>query len=91
MGVSGWNGRIEARLGARAGTGWYAGRPIMVTRNCVIRKNMRTYAIERYAPRYDPPWVDAIDWRESIVMEPDIQEITEAEAKTLMPKFQPLD
>ncbi|MHB1091006.1 MAG: exodeoxyribonuclease V subunit alpha [Ilumatobacteraceae bacterium] len=35
MGVSGWNDRIEARLGSRAGTAWYAGRPIMVNRNNV--------------------------------------------------------
>jgi len=33
MGVSGWNARIEARLGARACTRWYSGRPLMVTRN----------------------------------------------------------
>lgn len=33
MGVSGWNDRIEARIGSRAGTAWYAGRPIMVNRN----------------------------------------------------------
>lgn len=33
MGVSGWNERIEGRLGSLAGTAWYAGRPIMVNRN----------------------------------------------------------
>jgi exodeoxyribonuclease V alpha subunit len=33
MGVSGWNDRIEGRLGSCAGTAWYAGRPIMVKRN----------------------------------------------------------
>lgn len=33
MGVSGWNNRIEARLGSHADTAWYAGRPIMVNRN----------------------------------------------------------
>jgi len=32
-GVSGWNRRIEARLGDAARTPWYAGRPVMVTRN----------------------------------------------------------
>ncbi|MFA5774381.1 MAG: exodeoxyribonuclease V subunit alpha [Ilumatobacteraceae bacterium] len=33
MGATGWNGRIEARLGSRADTAWYAGRLIMVNRN----------------------------------------------------------
>jgi exodeoxyribonuclease V alpha subunit len=33
MGATGWNGRVEARLGSRGGTAWYAGRPIMVNRN----------------------------------------------------------
>ena len=32
-GVSGWNRRIESRLGDAARTTWYAGRPVMVTRN----------------------------------------------------------
>jgi exodeoxyribonuclease V alpha subunit len=32
-GVAGWNERIERRLGASSGPAWYAGRPIMVTRN----------------------------------------------------------
>lgn len=33
MGVSGWNARIEKRLGIRAADAWYSGRPVMVTRN----------------------------------------------------------
>jgi exodeoxyribonuclease V alpha subunit len=33
MGVAGWNARIEKRLGVRAGDVWYAGRPVIVTRN----------------------------------------------------------
>jgi exodeoxyribonuclease V alpha subunit len=33
MGVSGWNARIEKRLGIRAADSWYSGRPVMVTRN----------------------------------------------------------
>ncbi|MCX7404091.1 MAG: exodeoxyribonuclease V subunit alpha [Planctomycetia bacterium] len=33
MGVAGWNNCIETRLGTRAGSVWYAGRPIMITRN----------------------------------------------------------
>jgi exodeoxyribonuclease V alpha subunit len=33
MGVSGWNARIEKRLGVRVTDPWYAGRPVMVTRN----------------------------------------------------------
>lgn len=32
-GVAGWNDRIERRLPSGSTTGWYAGRPIMVTRN----------------------------------------------------------
>ncbi|MEX0671148.1 MAG: exodeoxyribonuclease V subunit alpha [Pirellulales bacterium] len=33
MGVTGWNTLVERRLGAAGGSPWYAGRPIMVTRN----------------------------------------------------------
>jgi exodeoxyribonuclease V alpha subunit len=33
MGASGWNSRIERRLGIRVGETWYAGRPVIVTRN----------------------------------------------------------
>lgn len=33
MGATGWNGCIEERLGSRADTTWYAGRPILVNRN----------------------------------------------------------
>lgn len=33
LGVAGWNRRIEARLGDLARAQWYAGRPVMVTRN----------------------------------------------------------
>jgi len=33
LGVAGWNRRVEARLGDLARTQWYAGRPVMVTRN----------------------------------------------------------
>ena len=33
MGVAGWNSCIETGLGTRAGSVWYAGRPIMITRN----------------------------------------------------------
>lgn len=33
MGVSGWNARIEKRLGIRSADSWYSGRPVMVTRN----------------------------------------------------------
>jgi len=33
MSVSGWNARIEKRLGIRAADSWYSGRPVMVTRN----------------------------------------------------------
>ena len=33
LGAAGWNRRIEARLGEEARTPWYAGRPVMVTRN----------------------------------------------------------
>lgn len=32
-GVSGWNARVEGRLGIAHGSPWYSGRPIMVTRN----------------------------------------------------------
>lgn len=32
-GVEGWNQRIERRFGPSPAAGWYAGRPIMVTRN----------------------------------------------------------
>lgn len=32
-GVERWNQRIERRLGTGAAAGWYAGRPIMITRN----------------------------------------------------------
>ncbi|MBM4010499.1 MAG: exodeoxyribonuclease V subunit alpha [Planctomycetes bacterium] len=32
-GVAGWNQRIERRLSPDSALGWYAGRPIMVTRN----------------------------------------------------------
>jgi len=32
-GVEGWNQRIERRLGPAAMGGWYAGRPIMITKN----------------------------------------------------------
>lgn len=33
MGVAGWNARIEKGLGVGGWSRWYAGRPIMVTRN----------------------------------------------------------
>lgn len=33
LGVAGWNRRIEARLGDPARAQWYAGRPVMLTRN----------------------------------------------------------
>ena len=33
MGVSGWNRLIESHLGSPAREAWYAGRPVMVTRN----------------------------------------------------------
>lgn len=33
MGVGGWNTRIEKRMAIPAGEPWYAGRPIMITRN----------------------------------------------------------
>jgi exodeoxyribonuclease V alpha subunit len=33
MGVSGWNARIEKRLGIPAADAWYDGRPVMITRN----------------------------------------------------------
>ena len=33
MGVFGWNDRINALLGPSAATTWYAGRPVMVSRN----------------------------------------------------------
>jgi exodeoxyribonuclease V alpha subunit len=33
LGVAGWNRRIEGRLGDLARGSWYAGRPVMVTRN----------------------------------------------------------
>jgi exodeoxyribonuclease V alpha subunit len=33
MGVWGWNARIEKRLGVRSTDTWYAGRPVIVTRN----------------------------------------------------------
>ncbi len=32
-GVAGWNARVEERLGVAGGAAWYAGRPVMVTRN----------------------------------------------------------
>lgn len=32
-GVAGWNTLVERRLGVSGGSSWYAGRPIMVTRN----------------------------------------------------------
>jgi exodeoxyribonuclease V alpha subunit len=32
-GVTGWNALVERRLGVAGGSPWYAGRPIMVTRN----------------------------------------------------------
>ena len=32
-GVGGWNARVADRLGVADGTAWYAGRPVMVTRN----------------------------------------------------------
>jgi exodeoxyribonuclease V alpha subunit len=32
-GVGGWNARVAERLGVADGTAWYAGRPVMVTRN----------------------------------------------------------
>jgi exodeoxyribonuclease V alpha subunit len=31
--VTGWNALVERRLGVAGGSPWYAGRPIMVTRN----------------------------------------------------------
>jgi exodeoxyribonuclease V alpha subunit len=33
LGVAGWNAAIERRLGVAGGTPWYAGRPVLVTRN----------------------------------------------------------
>jgi len=33
LGVAGWNGRVERRLGVAASGPWYAGRPVMATRN----------------------------------------------------------
>jgi exodeoxyribonuclease V alpha subunit len=33
MGVTGWNARVEKGLGIRSSDVWYAGRPVMVTRN----------------------------------------------------------
>jgi len=33
LGVAGWNSRIEQRLGVATALSWYAGRPIMVSRN----------------------------------------------------------
>ena len=33
FGVAGWNARIESRLGIPPAKPWYAGRPVMVTRN----------------------------------------------------------
>jgi len=33
MGVFGWNDRINGMLGSKAATTWYAGRPVMVSRN----------------------------------------------------------
>jgi exodeoxyribonuclease V alpha subunit len=33
MGVGGWNARIEKGMAIAAGEPWYAGRPIMITRN----------------------------------------------------------
>ena len=33
MGVFGWNDRINGLLGSKAATTWYAGRPVMVSRN----------------------------------------------------------
>lgn len=33
MGVTGWNNRIDNLLGSQSATTWYAGRPVMVTRN----------------------------------------------------------
>lgn len=32
-GVGGWNARVAERLGVADGSAWYAGRPVMVTRN----------------------------------------------------------
>ncbi len=32
-GVAGWNATVERRLGIRPGDEWYAGRPVMATRN----------------------------------------------------------
>ncbi|MFM1996461.1 MAG: RecBCD enzyme subunit RecD [Planctomycetota bacterium] len=33
LGVAGWNAVVERRLGVAGGSPWYAGRPVMVTRN----------------------------------------------------------
>lgn len=33
LGVAGWNGRVERRLGVAASGPWYTGRPVMATRN----------------------------------------------------------
>jgi exodeoxyribonuclease V alpha subunit len=33
LGVAGWNLLVERRLGVAGGSPWYAGRPLMVTRN----------------------------------------------------------
>ena len=33
LGAAGWNATVEMRLGVAGGSRWYAGRPVMVTRN----------------------------------------------------------
>lgn len=33
LGVAGWNATVERRLGVAGGSPWYAGRPVLVTRN----------------------------------------------------------
>jgi exodeoxyribonuclease V alpha subunit len=33
LGVTGWNAVVERRLGVAGGSPWYAGRPVLVTRN----------------------------------------------------------
>lgn len=33
LGVAGWNAVVERRLGVAGGSPWYAGRPVLVTRN----------------------------------------------------------
>lgn len=50
----------------------------------VFRLDEETRAVEKY---WQKSWVDAFDWWESIVMEPDFVEIDEKEAKALLTQF----